>query len=43
VLDSEKKIDERMNQMTMELAWNNPKDDEAAKFYEKRYLRGKKV
>ena len=41
--DSERRDIGRLNQMTMELAWNNPKDDEAAKFYEKRYLRGKKV
>ncbi|MCX6772021.1 MAG: hypothetical protein NTX79_08305 [Candidatus Micrarchaeota archaeon] len=42
-LESERRGTDRLNQMTMELAWNNPKDDEAAKFYEKRYLRGKKI
>lgn len=41
--ESEKRLDERMNQLAMELAWNNKSDDEAAKFYEKRYLRGKKI
>jgi Arc/MetJ-type ribon-helix-helix transcriptional regulator len=42
-MEGEKRGIERLNQMTMEAAWNNKKDDEAAKFYEKRYLRGKKV
>ncbi len=42
-LEEEKRVMDRFQQMTMEAAWNNKKDDEAAKFYEKRYLRGKKA
>jgi len=41
-LDSEKRDIDRMNQMMMELVWNNEKDEKAGKFYERKYLRGKK-
>ncbi len=33
---------DRFQQASIEHIWNNKKDDEAAKFYEKRYLGGKK-
>jgi hypothetical protein len=42
-LESERQDIDRLQQMSAKAAWDNPKDDEAAKFYEKRYLRGKKV
>ena len=41
-LDSEMRGIERLQQMSMKAAWDNPKDDEAAKFYERVYLSGKK-
>jgi hypothetical protein len=33
---------DRLQQISMDAVWNNPKDDEAGKFYERTYLHGKK-
>jgi len=41
-LESEKRDIDHLQQMSMKAVWDNPKDDEAAKFYEKVYLGGKK-
>jgi len=38
----EKRDIARLQQMSMKAVWDNPKDDEAAKFYERVYLGGKK-
>jgi len=41
-IDSEKRDIDSLQRMSMKSVWDNPKDDEAAKFYERVYLRGKK-